>query len=233
MKYCIIEIRTQTVTFRNPDFQNFHKTLSITPPTTMVGIAGAAMGLSPEKSQLFFQESEFVMGSYCKSEGLYSDLWKYNDFKERSIILKEALFQNNIILIYGSEDTSKIISLKNSFSNPVYCLTLGNSDSLAKIISIQEENETVMCNIVANCLIEGDVIEEVLSNAQNGLDFSIYSTSDPVAMDLPTRFSYSSEYGIRNVSERKQFSLVSSEMRLNVHKNGIMHKGVFIPLFAY
>ena len=96
MKYCIVEIVTQTATFRNPEFQNFHKTLPIPPPTTLVGIAGAAMGLSPKSAQLFFEESDFVMGSYCKNQGISTDLWKYNDFKERSIILKEILFHNNI-----------------------------------------------------------------------------------------------------------------------------------------
>jgi len=233
MKYCIVEIRTQTATFRNPEFQNFHKTLPLPPPTTMVGVAGAAMGLSPGASQMFFEESGFVMGSYCKNEGTSTDLWKYNDFSERSIILKEILFQNYILLVYGSEDHSKMDMLMKSFSNPVYSLTLGNSDSLAKVVAVKEENSTINSDSVANCLVEGDVIEEVLSNASNGLDFSIYSTSDPIAMDLPTRFSYSDEYGMRSVSQRKQFSLITTEMKLNVKKTGVSYKGCFIPLFNY
>lgn len=233
MKYCIVEIRTQTATFRNPEFQNFHKTLPLPPPTTMVGVAGAAMGLSPGASQMFFEESGFVMGSYCKNEGTSTDLWKYNDFSERSIILKEILFQNYILLVYGSKDHSKMDMLMKSFSNPVYSLTLGNSDSLAKVVAVKEENSTINSDSMANCLVEGDVIEEVLSNASNGLDFSIYSTSDPIAMDLPTRFSYSDEYGMRSVSQRKQFSLITTEMKLNVKKTGVSYKGCFIPLFNY
>jgi CRISPR-associated protein Cas5t len=233
MKYCIVEIRTQTATFRNPEFQNFHKTLPLPPPTTMVGIAGAAMGLSPGASQLFFDESGFVMGSYCKNQGTSTELWKYNDFSERSIILKEILFQNHILLVYGSEDLSKIDRLIESFRNPVYSLTMGNSDSLAKVLNVKEENTTIDSDLIANCLVEGNVIEEVLSNATNGFDFSIYSTSDPIAMDLPTRFSYSDEYGMRSVNQRKQFSLITTEMRLNVRKRGISYNDCFIPLFNY
>jgi len=233
MKYCIIEIKTQTATFRNPEFQNFHKTLPLTPPTTMVGIAGAAMGLSPEDSQRFFEETAFEMGTYCKNAGTATDLWKYNDFSERSIILKEVLFQNNVILIYGSDDSSKIDTLIASFENPVYGLTLGNSDSLAKVVAIKEETNLSEKEIIAHCLVEGDIIEEVLSNASNGLDFSIYSTSDPVAIDLPTRFSYADGYGMRSVCQRKQFSLITSEMKLNVRKKGILYKGIFVPLFTY
>jgi len=226
-------MRTQTATFRNPEFQNFHKTLPLTPPTTMVGVAGAAMGISPGASQMFFEESGFVMGSYCKNQGTSTDLWKYNDFSERSIILKEILFQNYILLVYGSEDVAKMDTLMKSFSDPLYCLTLGSSDSLAKVVTVNKETSTIESDTVANCLIEGDVIEEVLSNASNGLDFSIYSTSDPVTIDLPTRFSYSDEYGMRSVCQRKQFSLITSEMKLNIKKTGVFFKDCFIPLFNY
>jgi CRISPR-associated protein Cas5t len=233
MKYCIIELKTQTATFRNPEFQNFHKTLPLPPPTTMVGIAGAAMGNSPEDAQLFFEDSPFLMGSYCKNTGKATDLWKYNDFSERSIILKEILFQNEVVLIYGSEDSSKIELLMKSFENPVYGLTLGNSDSIVKVAAIKEEKVTTEADVVSFCLIEGDIIEEVLSNASNRLDFSIYSNSDPIVMDLPTRFSYTDSYGMRNVSKRKQFSLITTEMKLNVKKKGIFYKGIFIPLFSF
>jgi CRISPR-associated protein Cas5t len=233
MKYCIIKIKTQTASFRNPEFQNFHKTLPLPPPTTIVGIAGAAMGKSPEESQRFFEETAFEMGTYCRNAGTATDLWKYNDFSERSIILKEFLFQNDVILIYGSDDSSKIDTLIASFENPVYVLTLGNSDSLAKVVAIKEETKLSENDFISHCLVEGDIIDEVLSNASNGLDFSIYSTSDPVAMDLPTRFSYADGYGMRSVCQRKQFSLITSEMKLNVKKKGILYKGTFVPLFTY
>jgi len=233
MKYCIVELKTQTATFRNPEFQNFHKTLPLPPPTTLVGIAGAAMGKSPKDAQRFFEESAFEMGSYCKNTGMATDLWKYNDFRERSIILKEVLFQNEVILIYGTEDISKIGFLMKSFENPVYGLTLGNSDSLAKLVTISEETKTIEADSVSHCLIEGDIIEEVLYNASNGLDFSIYSTSDPVAIDLPTRFFYTDSYGMRSVCQRKQFSLITTEMKLNVMKKGILYKEIFVPLFHF
>lgn len=231
--YCIVELKTQTATFRNPEFQNFHKTLPLPPPTTLVGVAGAAMGKSPEDAQRFFEDSAFEMGAYCKNAGMTTDLWKYNDFSERSIILKEVLFQNEVILIYGSDDLSKVDFLMKSFENPVYGLTLGNSDSMAKVVAITEEQNTIESDNVSYCLIEGDIIEEVLSNASNGFDFSIYSTSDPVAMDLPTRFGYTDSYGMRSVCRRNQFSLITKEMKLNVKKKGILYKEIFVPLFHF
>jgi CRISPR-associated protein Cas5t len=233
MKYCIVELKTQTATFRNPEFQNFHKTLPLPPPTTLVGVAGAAMGKSPEDAQRFFEESAFKMGSFCKNAGMATDLWKYNDFNERSIILKEILFQNEVILVYGSEDVLKVDFLMSSFENPIYCLTMGNSDSLAKVVAIALDTNTIESDNVSHCIIEGNIIEEVLLNASNGLDFSIYSTSDPIAMDLPTRFAYADSYGMRSVCQRKQFSLITTEMKLNVKKKGILYKEIFVPLFNF
>lgn len=233
MKYCIVELKTLTATFRNPEFQNYHKTLPLPPPTTLVGVAGAAMGKSPEEAQRFFENSAFQMGSYCKNAGMTTDLWKYNDFSERSIIMKEVLFQNKVILIYGSEDLSKVDLLMKSFENPVYGLTLGNSDSLAKVVAIIEELNTIESDNVSYCLIEGNIVEEVLTNASNGLDFSIYSTSDPVVVDLPTRFTYTDSYGMRSVCQRKQFSLITKEMKLNIRKKGILYNEIFVPLFHF
>ncbi len=233
MKYCIVALKSQTASFRNPEFQNFHKTLPLAPPTTLVGIAGAAMGKSPQEAQTFFESSDFEMGSYCKNKGITKDLWKYNDFDQGSIILKEILFQNDAILVYGCQDEAKIETLITAFKNPVYCLTLGNSDALAKVVEVKKETHPVHHDKIAHCLVEGNVIEEVLSNRDQNIDFAIYTTSDPIAIDLPTRFCYTDSYGLRTVCKRKQFSLITSEMKLNSKKKGILYKDLFIPLFPY
>lgn len=231
MKYCIVEIKSQTASFRNPEFQNFHKTLPLPPPTTLIGFAGAALGINSKDAQDFFVNSNFEMGVYCKNFGMAVDLWKYNNFSGRSIILREILFQCEIILIYGSDDVTKVDKLISSFEEPVYVLTMGSSDSLVKVISISSQFDTNESNEVSHCLIEGDIIKDVLSNSHNRFDFSIYSTSDPLTLDLPVRFSYLDDFGMRSVIKRKQFSLISNEMKLNVTKKGVFYKKVFVPLF--
>jgi CRISPR-associated protein Cas5t len=234
MKYCLVEIRTQTATFRNPEFQNFHKSFRLPPPTTLVGLAGAALGLSPKASQEFFSQTEFEMGVYGKSQGLTKDLWKYNDFKSGSIIHKEILFENRFICVYGTTEDKLINKLKESFQNPRYALTLGNSDSLANIIlPVKILSDTSDKNIIKYCLLEGDILQEVIDNTSNGIQYSIYTTSDPITYELPTKFNYSSEYGKRSVEERKKFSFVGKEMQLNVTKKAVIHDDVFIPLFVY
>ena len=236
MKACLVEIYSQTATFRNPEFQNFHKTFMLPPPTTLVGFAGAALGLSPKSAQEFFESSIFKMGVYGLSRGICNDLWKYNNFTtQKSIIKREILFLNNYIIAYASEDENKIMNLINGFKNPIYALTLGGSDSLSFVRNV---TDLVIKNIeiskkVEYCLLEGDIWKEVLRNSSNNLEFSIYLTSDPIVYDLPTKFNYESEYGMRSVSTRKTFSFISKEMILNIDKEGISYENKFIPLFNY
>jgi len=233
MKYCIVEIITQTATFRNPEFQNFHKTLYLPPPSTIVGLTGAALGLSNKQSYEFFQSNKIRIGVYGESNGITKDLWKYKKSKgERSIINKEILFKNEFFILFVSEDDKIIDQIENSFKYPIYALTMGNSDSLAfikkiHIGNIDKFNESLKLEY---CLAEGDIIKECLNNVQNGLEFSIYNTSDPIVYDLPVLFNFESDYGVRSISKRKTFSFVGKEMNLNTSKQGIIYKNVFIPI---
>jgi len=118
MNFLIVELFTETATFRNPEFQNFHKTLSLPPPTTLIGLAGAAMGYSPKASQEFFDENEFYFGVFGISSGKAKDTWKYtNKVKGTelynyhpdyfgSIIAKEILFSNKFVICFGTNNNN-------------------------------------------------------------------------------------------------------------------------------
>ena len=233
-KFCIIEAITQSSTFRNAEFQNFHKSYKLPPPTTLIGFAGAALGLSPKASQEFFDNDKFKMGIYGYSEGIAEDLWKYNNFTpQKSIIKREILFLNHFLIVYGSTNKNKISKLKESFDNPKYALSLGSNDSLAFIKKVESKIQTSENNMVEYCLVEGDIIKEVMDNSNNGFEFSIYSTSDPITYDLPLKFEYESDYGMRKVVKRKTFSFVGKRMKLNIVKKGVNYKNIFIPIFDY
>ncbi len=232
--YCAIEINTQSSTFRNPEFQNFHKTLFLPPPTTLIGIAGAGLGLSPKRIQCFFETGIWKLGVWGRSEGIAKDLWKYETLdikKPKSIIHKEILHSNQFILIYGTDSQTAINKISEAFLNPVYALTLGNSDSLAKVCNVQIIEETCSKNILQNCLVDGDIIKEVIENTSNNLEFSIYNTSDQITYDLPVKFYYESDYGIRNIIKRKKLSFIGKKMKLNLKKQGVIYKNEFIPVF--
>jgi len=228
---CVVELRTLTATFRNPEFQNFHKTLNLPPPTTLVGLAGAAMGMSPRAAQSFFEEGNWQVGIWGTSEGYAKDLWKYNNFEGGSIVLRQILYDNCFVAVFGCNDETKVHQLQEAFLRPHYALTLGSSDSLAKVVAVEIVEKTARNKDIAHCIMPGNILADVLENAFSGEDFTIYSTSEPVAYDLPVRFQYESDYGVRRVSRRKTVSFVGEPMQLNFPATGISYKDRFIPIF--
>jgi CRISPR-associated protein Cas5t len=238
MIYLAVEIRTITASFRNPEFQNFHKTLHLPPPTTLVGLAGAALGKSPKAAQEWFEKDDWELGISGSSEGYAKDLWKYNNKWDKyngwesSVLLREILFNNHFFAVFGSPVERKVRLLQQAFLEPKYALTLGSSDSLAKVVSTEIVELAEISRELSNCLTSGNVLSEVMENAFNGEDFSIYSTSEPITYDFPTRFQYESDYGVRRVLRRKTFSFIGNPMQLNFEVLGIRLKNQFVPIFS-
>lgn len=234
MKYLVIESACQTCSFRNPEFQNFHKSFELPPPTTIIGMAGAALGLSPKKTQEFF-DNKFEFGIAGRYNGKSNDLWKYRKLKGKKfisdILTKEVLFQANFIIVFGHNDEHKLNGLNDAFKSPAYALTLGNSDGLAKIIGTHLINKTINCEILENCIVEGNLMKEVLNNSEN-IEFSLKDGVDPLSYEIPVSFSYESDYGVRNVNARKEFSFIGPELYIRgLNKKGIQFKNQQIPLF--
>jgi CRISPR-associated protein Cas5t len=238
--FCV-EIITQTASFRNPEFQNFHKTLDLPPPTTIIGLAGAALGLSAKMAQEFFEETSFQIGIAGNSKGRMKDTWKYNKrtsdmhlydpLLDGSVIQREQLVENQFLLAFFCEEETKLERLKNAFLNPVFALTMGNSDSLAMVKTVEVNLPLSENNQLKNCLVAGDVVGDVLRNAAKGLSFSIYQTSEPITYDLPVRFNYASDYGKRTVADTATFSFIGDEMQLNFEVSGTVFQKTFIPVF--
>lgn len=238
--FCI-ELISQTASFRNPEFQNFHKTLEFPPPTTIIGLVGAALGLSPPQAQNFFDQSRIKIGVACQNKGKTIDTWKYNmrtkhmhlyhPLLDGSVIKRELLIHNHFYICFYSEDEQPITALDNGFSNPFFTLTMGNSDALAKIKAIHRDLVIKKSNNIDSCLVAGDVLGDVFRNATNNVEFSIYQTSEPLTFDLPVRFQYQSDYGKRSVSETRTFSFIGPQMKLNYELEGVWVQDRFIPIF--
>ncbi len=238
MNNIVVEIVSQTASFRDPGFQNFHKSLELPPPTTVVGMAGAALGLSALKAQEYFEDNNIRIGVYGFYRGKCSDTWKYSKRTKEmwlykteldgSIIQREFLIHGKFFLSFSGESTI-IDKLSNAFRHPVYALTLGNSDSLAKIINIEKDATETESNEIEHAIIEGNVIDNVLRLAPEKFEFSIYQTSEPIAYDLPVLFHYDSDYGKRKVARLKTFSFIGKKMKLNYSIKGLKYRGIFIP----
>lgn len=245
MQFCAIELVSQTATFRNPEFQNYHKTLELPLPTTIIGLAGAAMGLTPKQAQNYFDTRAFKIGVWGTSAGKVKDLWKkrfmptakelYANYHPNwtggnTVLKREILFGNHFVIVFASENAQDIEQLTHSFQYPVYALTMGSSDSLAFVKQVSNNMVLTTSNKVGNCLVEGNVLDKVYSQLQHNWNCSIYQTSEPIAYDLPTKFSYDTEFTGRTVIATRTYSIIGYNMELNYQEEGVMYNNVFIPL---
>lgn len=235
MDCLVVELACQSCSFRNPEFQNFHKSYELPPPTTVIGLAGAALGLSPKASQSYF-ESGFQLGISGNYRGKSNDLWKYQKIKGKEfisdILTREILFDSHFFIAFATEDHDKIKHMQLAFEQPVYALTLGNSDGIVKVIEASVISEFIECDELRNCLVEGNVMEEVLAHPI-GLEFSLRDGTDPLSYEIPVAFEYDSDYGVRKVIRRKEFSFISSEVHIKgLSKRGIKYNETQIPLFT-
>lgn len=238
---CCIKIYSQTASFRNPEFQNFHKSLDLPPPTTIIGMMGAALGLSPKMAQTYFDEHSLKVGVAGNCEGRTMDTWKYNKrtsnmhlydpLLDGSVIQRELLLHNQFFLIFSSNEEQSINEIVTAFENPFFALTVGNSDSLAKVIGTERNLSITKSKKLKNCLVAGDIVEKVLRSTSKSFEFSIYQTSEPITYDLPIRFHYSKDYGKREISDIATFSFIGREMELNFEIEGIEIQDIFIPIF--
>lgn len=235
MLCCTIELKSVTASFRNPEFQNFHKSFPLPPPTALIGLLGAAMGFSPRMAQEFVETNGLQAGVSGKGEGMTRDLWKYDRLSGTgsSIILREMYVNNHYRLVFGSENHAAIEQLKQAFDSPVYALTLGQSDSLAKVLQTTLTEAITDGQTLENTLVEGDIVPAILEQVLYGGTFSLsISTADPVAYRLPTRFLYKSDYGMRTVARRELFSFVGPKVTFkNRTFSGVNVTGVFVPFF--
>jgi len=138
-----VRVCATVASFRRPLDHNYQRTLPMPPPTTLLGIAGAALGLSDRdlwspKSLL----SNLKVSVWIEEEpGRARDMWtvlkiKSGKIAERSPYFRELLFFPRYTLLYGA-DASLLDKLKNAFQDPVYPLSLGREDEMLLVEEIQ------------------------------------------------------------------------------------------------
>jgi CRISPR-associated protein Cas5t len=142
---------------------------------------------------------------------------------------------NQFWIVYGSENVAAVEQVQLAFLSPVYALTLGASDSLAKVVRVKLTNELVDGSTIGSTLVEGDIVPLILEQALLGGSFSLtISESDPLAYQLPTRFQYESDYGVRRVVSRRLFSFVGPSVNFkNRTFKGVQIDQVFVPIFSF
>ena len=240
-KFLIVEAVSNTASFRIPEFHNYHKTLPLPPVTTVIGIVGAALGKNYEEAQKYFEISEFEIGIYGKSQGFMRDLWKAKKWKgskpkksERTIIQREYHFDNHFVFVFGNTE-NVINELKNGFEETVFALTIGNSDSLLKIVSLEILGIENKCKTLKleHCILFGNYLNSLELDLEMNKKYVFTPMNSPVCYNLPNSFIFS-DNDIRKIKEKKEFTFIGNPVKsTNKEFDAITFKDLIIPIFNH
>ncbi len=191
----MVTLYAKTASFRDPGAQLYHDTVPLPPPSTIVGITGAALGLLFEEALDFFKQNLIFIGCNGKSGGRGRDLWNYIKIKSgeitNAIILRNFLFDMGVNIFFACEKPEVLERLKDAFEDPVYAITLGNSDELAKVYSskIFKNVNLKTEKILKNTWIPGDYSNKLRVDWETVLKSKINVTlKPPLVKKLPFDF---------------------------------------------
>lgn len=157
-----VKVSAPVVSFRRPLDHNYQRTLPMPPPTTMLGLAAAALGLSGW--QLWSEASplqSLKVAVYTDAEpGQAQDMWTLLKIKgsgmTRSPYFRELLFRVRYTLIYGG-DEEMLRELERAFHEPVFPLSLGREDELVNITQIGTQEATSGSSLLRGTVVQGDL----------------------------------------------------------------------------
>ncbi len=211
---------SQTSSFRFPDSQVFHPTLPLPPYSTLIGLAGSACGMKFDQVFTYFKDYQIRVGIIGKSEGKMRDLWRYykikNDGIKPDVLIREYLYQFSFSVFYSCVNYKVLNALRECFKNPVYALTLGNSDDLIKINKISKiidviPEETIN---IGNTIFKGNLIKHIDSDSLRKDNYEVEEGKFFLISNLPVDFSFK-ENNERRVLKKEVFSFILTFLKLN------------------
>jgi len=233
MYYFAIEAYAPTASFRLPETHTFQQTLPLPPVTALVGLTGAALGLSFEQA-MGMREDGLLCGIWGRHGGEASDLWKFQKIKSGEVIsavlTREILCDLNLHIIYAHQEKEKVETIRRAFLCPVYALSAGTSDDLIKLRRVGEVRETCAephqhyeCTVLPGDHSRNFESSIKLENLPLGK-----SVRAPRVFLLPVSFIFNGEE--RRVKSRAHFTFIDTPVTLNEPVQAIVSEGKVFPL---
>ncbi len=222
MEGLAVTLSAPVASFRRPLDLNFQRTLLLPPPTTCLGLAGAALGLSEKelwapssplaevKVSVLLEPSP-VTGA---DPAIARDLWKVLKIKnkkitDRSPYFRELLFFPRYTLLFGGEPQI-IERLREAFLNPAYPLSLGREDELAAIETLEKASFSPGDSVLSGTVVPGDFRKmEAKVKLAPGI-----RVEPPSVEVLPLRFEVIK--GVRHPRDRRPFTFLPLESRFEI-----------------
>ncbi len=221
LKGISVEVLALTASFRDPVGQLYHETLPLPPPTTLVGLAGAALGENIENTLLYFKQNQIAVGCIGSHKGQGSDLWNYSKVKaggkkDKDIVVRNFLFGFRGVIYYACKAEEIMRELHAAFHEPYYSLTLSTSDELIKINKIDWHDEIRQLDHkdLINTWICDDQSENIELNWDKVKATPITQTVSPhLIKKLPTDYSFDNK-GARRGEGYQNFTFLGPLQQL-------------------
>ena len=226
MEVLALTVSAPVVSFRRPLDHNYQRTLPLPPPTTLLGLAGAALGLSDHelwrengslswvKVSVLLHESPMTKGEPGKAR----DMWTVMKIKggkitDRSPYLRELLFFTRFTILYGSSKNGGILSeLREAFEDPVYALSLGREDELIFL----EEVGLFEVSSGSQCFRGTAVPGDIRNKAEGILNFGPGLRFEPPQVETLPRSFVVNKKGIREPKKRIPLTFIPLDLELEV-----------------
>jgi CRISPR-associated endonuclease/helicase Cas3 len=236
MFYLQIETYAEMASFRVPETHTFQQTLPLPPLTALIGMLGAALGLSFAEAMRFSEENRIQFGVHGRSKGQFKDLWKYykvkNDEVVSAVLLREHLVDLELEIYLAGENETLLEKIRKGFADPCYALTAGTSDLLLKVKRIGPVRPISLTPLseFSETVIPGDHSRNYESNIDITTIPLLKEIHAPIVFILPTQFDFQGEE--RRVARREAFTFVDLSIRLIRPVFGLFVNGVAVPLLA-
>lgn len=140
MEVLKVDVIAPSASFRRPRDHNYQRSFPIPPPTTLMGVLGAALGLSMEemwKKDSIIKNVKISVVINNKP-GKSKDMWAIQKIKEknffgRSPYYRELLFFTEFTLFFGT-DRELLKKIEKKIWDPEYALSLGRDDEIFRIV---------------------------------------------------------------------------------------------------
>jgi CRISPR-associated protein Cas5t len=238
-----VELSAETASFRDPGGQLYHATLPLPPVSTVIGIAGAALGFAFQRIWEFFVTHDILIGVKDVSPqrpGRGLDLWKYQKIvtnEVRSdILIREFLFRPVFRLYYGCNEKSPIEQIRQAFLAPAWALSLGTSDDIARLEAVspvENISEAVGGTTeLRHTLIPGDHADNYLFDWDAiGRTPIRQSLELPLVKRLPVDFAFEPN-GERKGCEYRPFTFLTDIQKLKTPFAAYVFGQEAVPLIS-
>jgi CRISPR-associated protein Cas5t len=242
-----VTLTAETASFRDPGGQLYHETLPLPPVSTIIGIAGSALGFPFPRVWKFFEDNHLGVGVRDistelrkNSAGKGLDLWKYQKIVSKEvksdILKREFLFRPGYRLFYSGANREVIETLRKAFLSPAWALTLGTSDDLTfiKEVSPIENVQEVPGGSVdlSYRLIPGDQSDNYSFNWNLIMQEPVaVSLALPMVKNLPVGFVFG-EQGERKGAKYQPFTFLAKFHSLKNPCPAYFVGQEIIPLFS-